>query len=69
MRSRILYTKPFLDSGQDHAGMTPGINVGRIPRMRRLPELIRDRVGCIPRMRRLPNQGQSRAHSPNAPLY
>jgi len=52
MRSRILYTKPFLDSGQDHAGMTPGINVGRIPRMRRLPD-----------------QGQSRAHSPNAPLY
>ncbi len=36
------------------AGMTRGINVGRIPRMRRLPELIRDRVnvGRIPRMRR-----------------
>jgi len=28
----------FLDSGQDHAGMTPGANVGRIPRMRRFTD-------------------------------
>jgi len=27
-----------LDSGQDRAGMTPGINVGRIPRMRRFTD-------------------------------
>jgi len=28
----------FLDSGQEHAGMTPGVNVGRIPRMRRFTD-------------------------------